>query len=321
MSITLDDTPASYQGRPRYEGANIRTWIGFKHFEYLVEEAVLQWFRDRGIGPSALYHAYGIGLEFVDSSIRLPATLTIDDEVSATAVPGTPVRGRGLPFTVKLTVERDGKTVPILSGKVRVALVREKDAPQNEPLPAALEPFTVAEVAELVPAGAGLVLPEAIDVPAGSDVQAALVPAGSNGFLWSWRIPYFYCHFSDRLQHSGYVRAMEEVVDRFLESRGLAVGRMLDERGWIPVVSRARVQLLADAHMEETLHTVFTVEEIVKDVMYTARMDCYVLRDGRLIPTATGTILHGYAVSRGENAGALAEFDAATRTALLGDAA
>jgi hypothetical protein len=81
------------------------------------------------------------------------------------------------------------------------------------------------------------------------------------------------------------------------------------------------VQLLADAHMEETLHTVFTVEEIVKDVMYTARMDCYVLRDGRLVPTATGTILHGYAVSRGDNAGALAEFDAATRTALLGDAA
>jgi hypothetical protein len=55
--------------------------------------------------------------------------------------------------------------------------------------------------------------------------------------------------------------------------------------------------------------------------MYDARMDCYVLRDGHLVPTATGTILHGYAVSRGEKAGSLAEFDADTRIALLGAAA
>ncbi|WP_042373918.1 thioesterase family protein [Streptacidiphilus neutrinimicus] len=318
MSPTIDEAPSTYVGRPRYEGANIRTWIGFKHFEYLLEEAVLQWFRDRGLGPAALYHAHGVGLEIVDSSIRLPATLTIDDEVRATATPGTPRRGQGLPFTVKLTVERDGQEVTILVGKVRVALVHEKDAPANAPVPAALEPFTVAEVAQLVPSAAGVVVPQAVAVPEGSDVRTVLAPEGSNDFLWSWRIPYFYCHFSDRLQHSGYVRAMEEVVDRFLDARGISVGRMLDERGWIPVVSRARVQLLADAYMEETVHTVFTVEEIIKDVMYTARMACYVLRDGHLVPTATGSILHGYALSRGENAGALAEFDDTARAALLG---
>ena len=34
--------------RPRYEGANIRTWIGFKHLMYLAEEAVLEWLRIRG---------------------------------------------------------------------------------------------------------------------------------------------------------------------------------------------------------------------------------------------------------------------------------
>ena len=51
--------------RPRYEGANIRTWIGFKHFMYLVEEAVLHWFRERGLGPQRLYHEYGLGLEIV----------------------------------------------------------------------------------------------------------------------------------------------------------------------------------------------------------------------------------------------------------------
>ncbi|MCM3807317.1 hypothetical protein ND808_15760 [Streptomyces sp. DR7-3] len=112
---------------------------------------------------------------------------------------------------------------------------------------------------------------------------------------------------------------MEEVVDRFLADRGISIRTMLVERGWIPVVSRARVHMLADALMEETLHTVFTVQEIVKDVMYTATFDTYVHRDGRLVHTATGTIMHGYAVSRGELAGTLAEFDDTTRAALLGE--
>ena len=41
--------------RPRYEGANICTWIGFKHVNYLVEEAVLAHFRSRrGAGRGAV---------------------------------------------------------------------------------------------------------------------------------------------------------------------------------------------------------------------------------------------------------------------------
>ena len=47
--------------------------------------------------------------------------------------------------------------------------------------------------------------------------------------------------------------------------------------------------------MEEELYTVFTVEDVFKDLTYTARMDCYVLRGGRLVQTATGRITHGYA--------------------------
>jgi acyl-CoA thioesterase FadM len=157
-------------------------------------------------------------------------------------------------------------------------------------------------------------------VPADGDLAAVLTPAGGNSFLWSWRIPYFECHFSDRLQHSAYVRTLEEVVDRFLADRGLAIGKLLDERGWIPVVSRARVRMLADAHMEEVLHTVFTVEEILRDVVYTARMETYVQRGGRLVQTAAGTIMHGYAISRGPAAGTLAELDNTARAGLLGGA-
>jgi acyl-CoA thioesterase FadM len=169
---------------------------------------------------------------------------------------------------------------------------------------------------------AGLVVPEVADerqdllVGPADEVGAVLAEAGSSGFLWSWRIPYYYCHFSDRIQHSAYVRALEEVVDRFLADRDRSVGRMLAERAWIPVVSRARVRMLADAHMEEVVHTTFTVTDVFKATTYDARMDCYVRRGDRLVHTATARIMHGYAISRGEAAGRLAELDPDTITAL-----
>jgi len=131
-------------------------------------------------------------------------------------------------------------------------------------------------------------------------------------------VPYYYCQFSEHLQFSGYVRAMEEVVDRFLADRGLSVSTMLRTRGWIPVVSRARIGVLADVAMEETVHTVFTVTDVLKDLGFDARMDCYVRRDETLVHTATGRILHGYAVASGPGAGGLATLDGPTVAALTG---
>src|SRR5690606_15299388 len=111
MSRLLDHEPTVYHGRPRYEGANIRTWIGFKHFEYLVEEAVLQYFRDRGYGPAVLYHTYGLGLEIVDSSIQLPNALNVDDEVTAT-VTAAPTQPAGmLALNVKFTATREAGNI------------------------------------------------------------------------------------------------------------------------------------------------------------------------------------------------------------------
>ncbi|GAA1767055.1 thioesterase family protein [Luedemannella helvata] len=280
--------------RPRFEGANIRTWIGFKHFMYLVEEAVLDWLREHTPGARALYLEHGLGVEIVDSSVLLPAVLEIDDEVRARVTPTAPGR-----FTVTLHATRGDRAVSVLRGKVTIALVRESEPPGSAPLP--------AEV--------GALLPEPVTrldgVGAPTDVPA-------DAFSWSWRAPYFYCHFSDRVQHSGYVRALEEVVDRFLADRGLSVGLLLREPGWIPVVSRARVRVLAAAHMEEVVHTTFVVDDIVRDTMFDARMDCFVERDGERVPVATARILHGYAVSRGPAAGALATLDGAVVAALTG---
>lgn len=309
----LDGAPTTYVGMPRYEGANIRTWIGFKHFMYLAEEAVLEYFRERGVGARDMYHRFGLGLEIVDSSVQLPATLFVDDRVYATVVSATPKPGQGAPFTVTLTVERDGEAITVLKGKLRVALVSVKDGSGTEPVPAMLEPFVVPEVAALVNAKS-----VSLPIAPGQDVANVLVPEGSGAYLWSWRAPYPYCHFSDRLQHSAYVRTLEEVVDRFLYDRGLAIGKLLNERAWIPVVSRARVQMLSDIFMEETVYTVFTIEDVIKDIAYMARMDCYVQRGDSLELAATATIMHGYAISRGEKAGTVAILDEDVKAVLIG---
>lgn len=283
--------------RPRYQGCNIGTWIGFKHLMLLVEEAVLQWFREGGVGPGRLYREHGLGLEVVDSSVQLPALTEVDDEVVAEVVEERPGR-----FAVTLRVERDGAGVGVLRGRVAVALVREAVARSSDALPAGLSPLVVADVAEAAS--------DSLDPP--------LSPDDPDAFVWSWRAPYFACHFSDRVQHSGFVGALEEVVDRFLADRGLAIGRVLAERAWIPVVSRARVRLLAAARMEETVHTVFAPGEVLKRSAYDARMDCFVRRGGVLVHCATARILHGYARARGEGAGRLVELDDATIAALTG---
>ncbi|GAA2191797.1 acyl-CoA thioesterase [Micromonospora lupini] len=325
MTTAVENASVTLSARPGFEGANIRTWIGFKHFAYLVEQGVLEWFRERGHGPGRLYHEHGVGLSIRDCSLLLPAVLDVDDTATVVATPAangrfavrmgvrrdadvtatvlaTPAaNGR---FAVRMGVRRDAD-VTVCRARVRVALVREADVPQGAPLPAELA--GLAEEPAVGEPGA----------PAGADPADTLRAAGA-GFVWPWRVPYFYCQYSQRMQHSGYVRLLEEVVDRYLADRGVSVGRMLRERGWIPVVSRARIEVLGDAHLDEPMWVSFTVTDVLKDVTYDARMDCHVVRDGRLVRVATASILHGYAVSRGPEAGRLATLDEDTVAALTG---
>ncbi|MFE3171540.1 thioesterase family protein [Amycolatopsis sp. NPDC059090] len=281
---SLADERTGFALRPRYASANIRTWIGFKQFMAMAEEAVLCWFRERGLGPQALYHDHGLGLSIVDSSVQLPAVLEIDDEVRARVEAVGPGRFR-------IVFETAGNRV--LRGKTTVALVREQE--QARACPDELAPLVGPAAAE-------------------SDRPAEPDPAA---FSWDWTARYFQCQFSDRVQHGAYVAALEETVDRFLAERGLGVPRLLAERGWIPVVSRARVRLLGDAHMGETVRTTFAVTDFVKDRAFDGVMDCWTLGAGgapRLV--ATASILHGYAISRGPEAGTLATLDPDTLAAL-----
>ncbi|MYT29271.1 MULTISPECIES: thioesterase family protein [unclassified Streptomyces] len=296
-------------GRPRYAGANIRTWIGFKHFMQLAEEAVLEWFRVQGQPPGRLYHEHGLGLEIIDSSALLPAVLDVDDAVTAEVAPLRPGR-----FSVRLRAERPEGHSTVLRGKVGIALVTEKEAPGDAAPPAGLHAPVVPEVrpdpgAEPLPLDR--VTPE----------EALRLTYGCDALVRDWRAAYYHCHYSDRLQHSAYVRELEETVDAFLAGRGLGVPKLLAERAWIPVVSRARVRMLADVRMDETLYTVFRVEDVLRETTYNGRMDCWVRRGDSLVQTATAHIQHGYAVSRGPDSGTLARLCPATVAALTGGAA
>jgi acyl-CoA thioesterase FadM len=299
MSDLFDGTPVTFELRPSPEGANIQTWIGFKHFMYLVEEAAHAYLRHHGFGAESLFRRFGLGVEISDCGVSLPAKLGIDDQVTAT-VTGKALPSGGLRLNVRLEASGENGTETVLTGRVRLALVKEKHAVDPAPTPLQLKPL----VAQL---------------SSGEGAEAAhVIPSGTNALVWSTRVPYYYCHYSTRLRHSGYVRLLEEGIDRLLTERGISVRTMLDTRGWVPVVSRARIRVLGEACMEDPLYTVVSVEDVIADRAYTARMDCYTRRGDDFVHTATGTITHGYVVGRGPGFGQLVEFDPQTVNALRG---
>ena len=299
MSVTTVRPAATTttQVRPRYEGSNICTWIGFKHVNYLVEEAVLDHLRQLGFPPGELYERYGLCVDLVDLDTKITEAFHLDDLAAATV---TRKDGEGpLRLVVDIHVDR-GKPVRAVRAKVQVALRHDPRGWPAEDVPAELAPHAVAQLG----AAEG---PAPIEV--GGQDPLWLLTHDANAFAWQWRMPYFYCHFTERVQMSGYLRHLEQALDLFAEQRGVSIKRLLDEQNWIPVVPHSRITFLGEARMEETMYTVFTVEQVFKRLTFTARMDCYVLRDGVLVPTATGRITHGWAVIENRRDWSLVDLD------------
>jgi acyl-CoA thioesterase FadM len=299
--------------RPRYEGSNICTWIGFKHVNYLVEEAVLDHFRQAGLPARALYEEHGLGLDLVSIDSRILHAFHMDDIADAEVIPWTKDEDATLGFKVTIRFERDGEVRKAVTSKVRVSLRVDTYLEAAGEVPAPLARFAVAAL------GDDLERAEPVAAPAEEAILAELT-AGSNAYAWKWNIPYPYCHFTERLQMSGYLRLMEEGKDRFVADRGISIKTLLDDRRWIPVVPRSDIRILDEALMEEDLYTVYTVEEVFKDYTYTSRMDFYVLRDGRLVKTATGRIVHGYAVIENRRDWSLVSLDQRVIDAVSGKA-
>ena len=312
--------------RPSFEGANISFAIGFKHINYLAEAAVLERFRAAGLPAGGMYERYGLGFDVVDISSRLGMTVHGDDDVRCQVRPSTVDGSDRLGFQVTMSAERDGEVKKLATSKVRVALRVDDHVKATEPVPAELSRFAVPRLGTATPLPLSARSSETTSFTlgrgtTGPDPVLAELTAGGNAFGWKWRVPYFYCHFSDRMHMSAFLRVMEEVVDLFLAERGLPIRPVLHGRGWIPVVTTSRVQLLDEVLMEEDLYTVYTVQDVFKDLLYSSRMDCYVVRDGALVPVATGNITHGYMVEGEHNQWSLVTFDVETLGALRGEPA
>lgn len=308
--------------KPRFEGSNICTWIGFKHVMYCVEEAVLEHFRTQGLAPRQLYEEKGLCLEIVNSNVRILHALHMDDAVAIHVIPKTKPTDREIIMGIELMVERDGKELKALTGIVNVifrlddSMITAYAAPATRP--ARIDRYTYPRIRRGTPASIPSLNLAREPGVVSQDVIAALGADKTNSFVWKWHVPYFYCHFNDRMQHSGYLRLMEEVLDLFVADRGISIRTLLKNKKWIPVVPSANVEMLDEAMMEDTLYTVFTVEDIFKDTTYRSRMDCYVERHGGLVHTATGRITHGYAVIENRRDWSLVPFDAEVVTALKG---
>ena len=308
---------------PGYEGANIGTYIGFKHVNYLVEKAVIEHFRRQGLPVGALYERHGLGFDLVDLEARLRGGVFVDDEAVLEVRPVTGDDDTAFRFKVALSVLRDGEPKKIVTASAAAVLRRDEDdrrLPGRVPAPAGLDRFTVDTLGDPEPgetvAETGAPLPSGGSTDRDPVLDQLL--AGRNGHGWKLRVPYPFVHFFGRMPMSAYLRQMEEAKHRFVDARGISIGDQLAERNWIPAVTHSRVEILGEALLEEELYTVYTVESVFKNLLYTSRMDCWVVRDGRLVQVATGVITHGYGVVEDGNQARVVTWDEKIDRAIKG---
>jgi acyl-CoA thioesterase FadM len=295
--LDLITTPFEVVQRPHHEGNNVMSWIGFKHVMYLAEEAVLERLRSARLGFRACLETFGMVPEFVAEQGRILTAVKLDDEVRAvvTLADQTPPLLR---FNVVLWVERGGKAVKAYTGKLGFAFRRDRSLglPPSQATPAGMDNHVVDTLEGLMSA------PEPT--------------AGTPCLTWRTPVPYFYCHGNDRLKLSGYLRLLEEADSRFCAQQGIGVGTLLRESRWIPAVPSARMEILADAHLDEELVITYRVTSVTRALLYTCAMDVSVERAGRKVRVATGEIVHGYAEITSRSDWEMVSFDERVLNAL-----
>lgn len=277
------------------EGNNIMTWIGFKHIMYAAEQSVLEHFRRSGLGIRDLFEQYGLLVEVVHNKGRILHALKLDEPVTVVVGPGRQRPGASLAFDITMFADRDGRRVKTYAGAVRVVLRRDASlgiAPVAQ-LPAALERLARDVAAEPAP-----------------DSAAEAPVADMPSLEYTMRIPYYYCHGNERLKMSGLLRIMEAADAEFCAQRGISIRRLLEERRWIPAVPSAEITILAEAGLEEDLLVRYQVVDVVKDLTYKSRLDCFVQRDGTRVHVATGVIVHAYAEIHSRRDWSMVSFDA-----------
>lgn len=293
--------------RPRAEGTRLGPRVGYPELVALAEQAVQEWFRERGWPPGRLARGPGLALQVIDASTLLPAGLDADDEVVAEAE-----RVGGRFFDVRLAALRDGARTAVLRGRFGVAL-RSAGADLAGALPAELADLVLDRLDGLGTAVAGH------DPRHEEAALAEAARVGVPGYHRQWRVPYPAGSAGGRLPLAGYVRALEETVDALLADGGVPAGRLYAERGWLPVITRSRLRLIGDVLVGDTLHCVLTVAQVVRGSLLDLRLDWHVERAGGAVPTATGIVLLGFADARTPG-GAPVPLDEATVAAVTATA-
>lgn len=113
-------------------------------------------------------------------------------------------------------------------------------------------------------------------------------------YVWPRHIPYFHCAFGRWVQHSAYLRQIEEASERFLAYIGMPIGELLRTRRWIPVVQEHVLEIHEQAEIEEVLYTTFNLTEVVARRLFRATLEFHVIRDEQPCRVASARITHGY---------------------------
>jgi acyl-CoA thioesterase FadM len=127
-------------------------------------------------------------------------------------------------------------------------------------------------------------------------LRARLGLADGRAYVWPRHVPYFQCAHGRWLEHGGYVRLVEEAVERFLAFVGLPIGALLRDRRWIPVVQDVQLTVAEPVEMEELLFTVVRLVDLHVSTVWELAIDFYVLRDEAPVRTASARIKHAYAL-------------------------
>ncbi|MFJ4650570.1 hypothetical protein ACIP5Y_04745 [Nocardia sp. NPDC088792] len=280
------------------EGANIRTWIGFKHFEYVVSDAIREYLTASGVDARQLIIDGG-AFEVVASRVALTSVIELGDRLTVRIVELIRVAADRLSAIVEIDNLRSAQRA--LKGRYQILLTAPAD-----------DAGRFAPVLETLAEGPLAVAAK----PRGGTLSGPETPAAADVFAHEWVVPYYYCERSEVLSYRGYVRTVETVVDEYLAHVGLAIPGLLAERAWIPVVAKYSFEILAPAPMGVRVRTFFKIEDVVGDAVFNASWATFAEQPAGWVCTARGEIQHGYAISRGAAAGSLARLDEATIKAL-----
>lgn len=118
---------------PQCEGCTVEIWVGFRHFNYLAEHAVLLCLRECDADVRALYWGEELCWQVVSSRARYQQAL-LGGDATYVCVAAESASARELRFRVSIVAERFGSMVTL--GRVRLgAALYAKDGRRATRLP------------------------------------------------------------------------------------------------------------------------------------------------------------------------------------------